>query len=311
MSDNQDATCDIQESEVDGDDDGGTYVGGEIAPGTLVLVATPIGNLADLSPRAASVLRMADAIACEDTRHTRKLLSAQGIGGKRLLAVHEHNELDAAHGLVKLLEQGLVVALVTDAGTPGISDPGSRVVGLVVEAGREVVAVPGPAAFVSALIVSGLPTERFVFDGFLPRSGAARTEALAEIASSSRTTIMYEAPGRVVKTLQDLRLVCGSHRRASASRELTKRFEETKRGSLEDLCDYFSANEPRGEFVLVIGPAPSESASDLSDQTLKDMVARYVASGMRRSEAVTVVATQTGQPKKRIYNLALQPAKEP
>ncbi len=300
------ADSDSVSEDKDKDEDEDSYRGGNIAPGTLVLVATPIGNLADLSPRAASVLRMADAIACEDTRHTRKLLSAQKISGKRLLAVHEHNELDAAQGLLRLLEQGQVIALVTDAGTPGVSDPGSRVVAAVVDAGREVVSVPGPAAFVSALIVSGLPTERFIFDGFLPRSGAARTAALAEIAASSRTTIVYEAPGRVLKSLEDLREACGPQRRASVSRELTKRFEQTKRGTLDYLCTYFGERDPRGEFVIVIGPTDSEHAVEVTDETLRALVAEHIASGLRRSEAVTAVATQTGQPKKRVYNLALE-----
>ena len=187
--------------------------------GELILVATPIGNLGDLSPRAVEALQTADAIACEDTRHTRKLLSAHSITGKRLLAVHEHNEEAAADGIVSLLMRGETVALVTDAGTPGISDPGTRVVQAAVKAGLAVSCVPGPAAFVCALVVSGLPTERFVFDGFLPKKGTERRARIAALATETRTAILYESPHRIVDPLAELALELGARRQVSVSRE--------------------------------------------------------------------------------------------
>jgi 16S rRNA (cytidine1402-2'-O)-methyltransferase len=280
-------------------------VGGTIKPGSLVLVATPIGNLADLSPRALSVLRYVDAIACEDTRHTRKLLSAHSINGKRLLAVHEHNEADAAEGLIKLLGSGAIVALVTDAGTPGISDPGERVVAIVATAGFSVICIPGPVAFIAALVVSGLPTARFVFDGFLPRSGPERAEAINEISISTRTTVLYESPNRIVKTLLDLLQACGGDRPVSVSRELTKRFEETWRGALGAAVTHFQAVEPRGEFVIVVGPPSGGGRGEASDEDINIALRNALATGLRTSEAVDAVVATTGAQKKRVYALAL------
>lgn len=277
--------------------------------GRLVLVATPIGNLGDLSPRAVEALRTADAIACEDTRHSRKLLSAHMITGPRLLAVHEHNEVAAAAGIVGLLERGETVALVTDAGTPGISDPGARVVEAVVAAGHPVECVPGPTAFVTALVVSGLPTERFVFEGFLPRHGRARREALTEIGSSSRTTVLYEAPTRLVRTLEDLATACGGERRCSVSRELTKRFEETWRGTLADAAVHFAASEVRGELVLVLAPRAVDDgadAADWDDERVRAAVAEHVAGGMRTRDAVDAVTAECGRPRREVYAIATQ-----
>lgn len=291
------------------DDNVGTGVGGGIEgvarPGTLVLVATPIGNLGDLSDRARIALRQANAIAAEDTRHTRKLLSSQGISGVRLLAVHEHNEQVAAEGIVGLLARGQTIALVTDAGTPGISDPGMRVVAAVIHAGHEVVCVPGPAAFVAALVVSGLPTERFVFEGFLPRSGSARQLILGEIVGSTRTVVFYESPNRVVRTLSELSTMCGVFRGVSVSRELTKRFEQTWRGPLGDAVSYFTDNEPKGEFVITVGPAAKSPAPTLDDETIRSMLSAQRATGKRNREAIDAVTAETGLTRKHIYDLAI------
>jgi 16S rRNA (cytidine1402-2'-O)-methyltransferase len=273
--------------------------------GTLVLVATPIGNLGDLSDRARTALREASAIAAEDTRHTRKLLSSQGISGVRLLAVHEHNEQAATNGIVSLLARGETIALVTDAGTPGISDPGMRVVAGVIAAGHEVVCVPGPAAFVAALVVSGLPTERFVFESFLPRSGAGRQAIIAEIAVSQKTTVFYEAPNRVVRTLRELVAACGDGRAVSVSRELTKRFEQTWRGPVAQAVAYFAEHEPKGEFVITVGPAPKPDAVVVDDETIRQLLRAHIAAGKRNREAIDAVTAETGLPRKHVYAIAV------
>ena len=291
-------------SEPDGVDAPDEPLQAESGHAGLVLVATPIGNLGDLSPRAADALRSADAIACEDTRHTRKLLAAAGIDAKRLLAVHEHNELAAGPGIVALIERGQQVALVTDAGMPAISDPGERIVAAVVAAGLPVTCVPGPSAFVVALAISGLPTERFVFEGFLPRSGADRTARLAEVATERRTVVLYEAPHRMVRTLTDLALVCGESRRCSVSRELTKRFEETRRGTLAELVNALGATEPRGEHVIVIDGADPAAAPPLDDHAVLELVEQHRRNGMRTREAVDAVAGTTGLPRRRVYAIA-------
>ena len=284
--------------------------------GELILVATPIGNLGDLSPRAAEALRSADAIACEDTRHTRKLLSAQSITGKRLLAVHEHNEADAAQGIVALVARGQRVALVTDAGTPGISDPGTRVVAAVVAEGLAVSCIPGPVAFISALIISGLATDRFVFEGFLPVKGADRRRRLQAVAGEERTTVLYESPHRILATLTDLHGVCGDERRVSVSRELTKRFEQTWRGRLADAA--VAMGEPRGEYVVVIegALAPPEAEVDL-----EHVVRAHLATGGRSAvgestvkrstrDVADAVVASTGRPRKEVYDMVVRVKRE-
>ena len=271
--------------------------------GALILVATPIGNLGDLSPRAVEVLRSADVIAAEDTRRTRGLLTHAGVpGGARLVSVHEHNERTRAAELVERIRAGDRVAFVTDAGTPGISDPGERLVRVCVEAGLRVEAVPGPSAVLAALVVSGLPTARFVMEGFLPRSGRDRTERLALVAAESRTTVLYEAPNRVAATLADLTVACGGDRRVVIARELTKRFEEVWRGSLTDAVAHVAETEPRGEHVLVLAGAPAAAAPD--DAAVRDAVARLLADGVSARDAAAEVAATLGVPKRRAYDIA-------
>ena len=271
--------------------------------GALILVATPIGNLGDLSPRAVEVLRSADVIAAEDTRRTRGLLTHAGVsGGARLVSVHEHNERTRAAELVERIRAGDRVAFVTDAGTPGISDPGERLVRVCVEAGLRVEAVPGPSAVLAALVVSGLPTARFVMEGFLPRSGRDRTERLALVAAEPRTTVLYEAPNRVAATLADLTVACGGDRRVVIARELTKRFEEVWRGSLTDAVIHVAETEPRGEHVLVLAGAPAAAAPD--DAAVRDAVARLLADGVSARDAAAEVAATLGVPKRRAYDIA-------
>jgi 16S rRNA (cytidine1402-2'-O)-methyltransferase len=270
--------------------------------GTLVLVATPIGNLGDLSPRAIATLQACSLILCEDTRHSGKLLSHAGISGVRLAVCNEHTEADRARDVLSLLDAGATVTLITDAGTPGISDPGSRLVRIVLDAGHSVSAVPGPAAFVMALVVSGFDTTRFVFEGFLPRSGRERTNRLAAIASEPRTTIMYEAPHRVERTAGDLAEACGGERRVAFARELTKMYESVWRGTLDDAVVHLGSTAPRGEFVIVLEGAPPRG--DVSDDEIRS--ALHVAlDGHSRKDAVAAVVGQLEVPKRRVYDLAL------
>jgi 16S rRNA (cytidine1402-2'-O)-methyltransferase len=278
--------------------------GGE-SPGRIVLVGTPIGNLGDLSPRAAQALAAADVICCEDTRHTRKLLSAMDITGPRLVALHEHNEEAAAAYVLRLAAEGQVVAVVSDAGMPAISDPGERLVRAAAQAGVAVEVVPGPSAVIAALVLSGLATDRFCFEGFLPRKGGERRDRLAALAAETRTTVIYEAPHRVARTLGDLVEACGGERQVALVREITKRFEEVWRGTLAEAVERVAAQEPRGEWVLVVaGGEPAE----VTEAAIAEAVAERVAAGAGRREAVDEVAAALGVPRNRVYRLALEQA---
>src|SRR6185295_1804165 len=218
--------------------------------GTLYLVATPIGNLADITHRAIDVLRNVALIACEDTRHTRKLLQHYGIS-TRTVSYHEHNEQERERQLIDLMREGNDVAVVSDAGTPSISDPGFRLVRAAIENEIAVVPVPGPSALISALIAAGLPTDEFFFGGFLPARTSARRTRLTELRSVPGTLIFYEAPHRLAETLKDAYEILGE-REAVVARELTKLHEEIKRGRLSELAEHYSNEEPRGEIVLLI-----------------------------------------------------------
>jgi 16S rRNA (cytidine1402-2'-O)-methyltransferase len=270
--------------------------------GTLVLVATPIGNLGDLSPRAVATLQQSSLILCEDTRHSGKLLSHAGISGVRLAVCNEHTEADRGREVLSLLDAGETVTLITDAGTPGISDPGSRLVRVVLDAGHTVSAVPGPTAFIMALVISGFDTTRFVFEGFLPRSGRERTRRLAAIASEPRTVVMYEAPHRVERTVVDLAAACGASRPVAVARELTKIYETVWRGSLDDAVTHLGTTPPRGEYVIVLHGAPPRD--EVTDAEIRS--ALHVAlAGHSRKDAVEAVVGQLDVPKRRVYDLAL------
>jgi 16S rRNA (cytidine1402-2'-O)-methyltransferase len=268
----------------------------------LVLVATPIGNLGDLSPRAVEALASADVIACEDTRHTRRLLEHAGVHGHRLIAVHDHNESDQVRTILSLLERGRRVAMVTDAGTPGIADPGQRVVAAVAAAGHRVEVVPGPSAFVAALVMSGLPTHRFTFEGFLPRKGSERSRRLATVGEAGCTTVIYEAPHRLARTLDELLQTCGPLRQVVLVREITKLFEETWRGTLAGAVDHVTDVAPRGEYVIVLGSAPPRGPID--DATIEHALAARIGAGDTRRDAVADVASSLSVPKRRVYDLA-------
>jgi len=270
--------------------------------GTLYLVATPIGNLLDITERALRVLREVDLIACEDTRHTGALLNHYGIRTK-LLSYHEHNERERAPELGRLLETGAGIALVSDAGTPGISDPGFRLVNAAREAGARVVPVPGATAFVAALIASGLPTDQFFFGGFLPARSAQRRARLEDMRAIPATLIFYEAPHRIAQALRDAREILGE-REAAVARELTKLHEEILRGRLSELVERFDSAEAqaRGELVLVIdrtsigGVAESEAAPDIARR-----VAALEAEGLDQRAALKKAARECGLTRAEAY----------
>jgi 16S rRNA (cytidine1402-2'-O)-methyltransferase len=277
-----------------------------MSEGRLVLVATPIGNLGDLSPRALEVLRDADLICCEDTRRTRALLSAKGLAARaRLLSLHEHNERGRTDQVLAALAGGSLVAVVSDAGTPGISDPGEHLVAAAVAAGLEISTVPGPSAVLGALSVSGLPTDRFVMEGFLPRKGKERAERIELLEREVRTTVILESPRRLVATLTELAESLGGDRPAVVVRELTKVHEEVLRGRLGDLPHRLEGEEVRGEIVLVVGGAAPDSAAEASDEQILIALRRARSEGASLRDAASVVAEVLGIPRRRAYELAL------
>lgn len=282
----------------------GCNMANDIAPG-LWLVATPIGNLDDMSPRAVRALCAASVVCCEDTRHSGTLLKHFGVRPERLIVVNEHTEFDATREVVDLVAAGATVALITDAGTPAISDPGQRVVEAVVASGQRVFATPGPAAFVMAATLSALPTERIVFEGFIPRSGSDRRARIGEIAREPRTTVVYEAPHRIIKTIEELAAACGDDRRVSISRELTKMHEHTWRGTLGEAVTFLDTNEPRGEYVIVL-EGVRHVESEMSDDAITTALNDRRATGSSTRDAVDEVATIFNIPRKRVYDLAVK-----
>lgn len=270
-------------------------------PGTLYLVGTPIGNLADTSERARTTLAGVAAIAAEDTRRTGRLLASLGIdAGGRLLSFFEANERARIPGLIERLRAGEDVAVVSDGGMPAVSDPGYPLVRACVEAGIEVDVVPGPSAAIAALVISGLPTDRFVFEGFLPRSGAARSARLRALAGELRTVVLFESPRRLTTTLRALAAVLGD-RRAAVVRELTKLHQEVIRGTLEEMAAAFAEHGARGEVVVVIEGAakPVRGAGDLEQAV--ELAAALARDGARKRDASREAARRTGVPAGRIY----------
>jgi 16S rRNA (cytidine1402-2'-O)-methyltransferase len=278
-------------------------------PGTLYVVATPIGNLADLTPRAREVLAAVALIAAEDTRHTRQLLQSCGIE-TALTSLHEHNEARKSEELVARLARGESIALVSDAGTPLVSDPGFDLVAAARSRGIAVIAIPGACAAIAALSVAGLPTNRFAFEGFLPAKSAARSERLAQLAREERTLIFYEAPHRLAEVLRDMAQVLGAERRASISRELTKRFETTYSGTLAELSEAAERDSDmtRGEIVIVVSGAPAASAAlELDSETLL----RALLEELPPSQAAKIAARLTGARRGDLYEAALRIGKVP
>lgn len=274
-------------------------------PGTLYLVATPIGNLGDFSPRAVETLKAVDFVAAEDTRVSVKLLNHFGVQ-KPLTSYHEHNHVTAGQSILKRLLSGESCALVTDAGTPAISDPGEELVRLCAENGVEVIAVPGCCAAVNALAVSGLPTGRFTFEGFLTVNKKSRRERLEALRTEERTMIFHEAPHKLRGTLSDLCNVFGAGRRVVLCREMTKLHEETMRTTLGEAVAYYESASPRGEYVLVVeGAAPETAPADSIEDAVRDVLALRDA-GTRLKEAAAQVADKTGFPKNQLYAAALK-----
>lgn len=271
--------------------------------GTLYVVGTPIGNLEDMTFRAIKVLQSVDVIAAEDTRHTGRLLQHFQIKTPQL-SYHEHNRHDRLPDLLHQLSEGKAIALVTDAGMPGISDPGYELVKACIEAGISVVPIPGATAGITALSASGLSTERFVFEGFLPASNQERQQRLESLQAESRTLIFYEAPHRLRQTLQDLAAGLGEERTIVLARELTKLHEEFWRGTIGEAIAHYTQHEPKGEFTLVVAGTQVESPV-LSEDALKDELQQIMARGISRSQAARQLAQQTKLSRRQLYQLAL------
>jgi 16S rRNA (cytidine1402-2'-O)-methyltransferase len=280
------------------------------APAGLSLVATPIGNLGDLSPRALAVLGRVDAVLCEDTRVTGQMLARHGMSVP-LLPLHDHNEAEMVPRLLDRLRAGERLALVSDAGTPLVSDPGYRLVRAAIEAELPITAIPGPNAAVMALTLSGLPPNPFLFQGFLPPKAGPRAAAIARLRAAERaglsaTVVLYEAPHRLAETLAALAEGLGADRPAAVARELTKRFEEVRRGSLSAVAAHYATAEARGEICIVIGPAPEDTTAEADlDQQL-----RAAMQGASLRDAAAMVAAATGLPRKQVYARALELSRE-
>ncbi|MFZ5354229.1 MAG: 16S rRNA (cytidine(1402)-2'-O)-methyltransferase [Bacillota bacterium] len=276
--------------------------------GTLYLCATPIGNLEDITVRCARVLGEVDIIAAEDTRQTIKLLNHLNIK-KPMISYHEHNKLEKGYEILNLLQTGKNVALVSDAGMPAISDPGEELVKLCIDNSVTIIPVPGASASLTALIVSGLSTKRFCFEGFLPTNNKERRERLKQLAQDTRTIILYEAPHRLIDTLEDLQEALGD-RQISVSRELTKKFEETIRGSISGVMQVFENKGVKGEFVLVIEGITEKELIDINMKkwdniTVEEHIKMYIEQGLEKKEAIKRVAEDRMLPKKEVYKISI------
>ena len=275
----------------------------KVVGGTLYLVTTPIGNMSDITYRAVKVLSEVDFVAAEDTRNSARLLRFFSIN-KELVSYHEHNKKSAGEKILTRLQNGESCALVTDAGTPAVSDPGEDLVRLCADAGIPVTAAPGVSAAVTALTLSALDTRRFVFEGFLPVSGSERTERLAALQSETRTAILYEAPHKLRRTLADLAETLGGERRVSLCRELTKLNEEVFRTTLADAAAYYADAEPRGEYALILAGAVDCGVQNApwASLSVAEHVDMYIAEGLPKSDAIKKAAKDRGVPKNVVYN---------
>lgn len=272
--------------------------------GKLYLCATPIGNLGDVSPRCIEVFNSVDIIAAEDTRRTLQLLNHFGIS-KPLTSYHEHNKREKGGYIISLLKNGKNAALVSDAGTPAISDPGEDLVKLCIENDIEVTSIPGAVAAINALILSGLPTRRFAFEGFLSVNKRHRKEHLASVKNDAHTLIFYEAPHKLKNTLNDMAEAFGGDRKIALVRELTKLHEEVKRCTITEAVDFYAENNPRGEYVLVIEgakDAPQAEENDWDSLSVKEHVDKYISEGMTSKDAIKKAAQDRKLPKRDVYN---------
>lgn len=272
--------------------------------GTLYLCATPIGNLGDISSRCLEILENVDVIAAEDTRRTLQLLNHFGIT-KALTSYHEHNKKSKGEYIINLLLEGKNVAQVSDAGTPAISDPGEDLVRLAIENDIEVTSIPGPVAGINALILSGLPTSRYAFEGFLSTNKRNRYEHLESVKKDTHTLIFYEAPHKLLSTLKDMKQYFGGERKIALARELTKLHEEIIRTTLDGALEYYSEKSPRGEYVLIVEGATAVSADEecfWQDLSIADHVNYYIDGGIQQKDAIKKVAQDRGIPKREVYN---------
>ena len=273
--------------------------------GELVIVSTPIGNLGDITARAVEILAGADRILCEDTRRTRILLSARSIpGAGRLVSLHEHNEDARIAAALASVVAGDTVALVCDAGTPGVSDPGQRLIAAAASAGIAVTVAPGPSALLAALVVSGMPTDRFCMEGFVPRKGRDREAVLRGLAAEERTTVIYEAPGRLTALLASFAEVMAPERRVCVCRELTKLHEEIWRGSVAEAVAHWSEVEVRGEIVVVLAGAEAPEAPTIDDAAVKAHLQGSLSRGLSRRDAATAASDELGVQRRRAYEMA-------
>jgi len=275
-----------------------------VAPATLYVVATPLGHLGDLTTRAAEVLRQVEVVAAEDTRRSRTLLKHLG-ASPRVLSFHAYSDAKRTETLLALLAEGKSIALVTDAGTPGVSDPGAALVAAVRAAGHPVVPIPGPSAVAVALSAAGLPADRFLFLGFPPRKGPDRRELLARAAREPWSIVFYEAPGRLSALLRDLAAVAGEDRPAVVARELTKLHEEFRPGTLAELAAWYEAHEPRGEITLVVAGAPAEPVV-MDTEFLAAEARRLLGEGLSRKDVVRRLTESSGLPRNDIYRLVTE-----
>ncbi len=273
----------------------------EPCPGTLYLVGTPIGNLGDLSERAKSILKDVSLIACEDTRRSGQLLKK--IESKvPLISYHKHNLKSRQSQLLEILENKGSIALISDAGLPGINDPGEELVKAVRENSYEVICIPGPCAATTALVISGLPSQRFCFEGFLPKKQSIRKKLLEDIAKEKRTTIIYESPHQLIKLLEDLSISCGKERPIQIARELTKIHEESIGETIEEVLEYFIINRPRGEFTIVLGGNNKKQETKISESEALNKLNMLIRQGEKSNIAARKVAEETGYTKKWLYS---------
>ncbi|WP_229068013.1 16S rRNA (cytidine(1402)-2'-O)-methyltransferase [Actinoplanes sp. DH11] len=276
----------------------------EDGSGRVVLAGAPLGNIGDASARLREVLASADVIAAEDTRRLNRLARDLGVTVRgRIVSYFEGNDERRTPELVEALAAGAVVAVVTDGGMPSVSDPGYRLVRAALDAGFPVTAAPGPSAVTTALALSGLPSDRFVFEGFLPRTGSGRRSRLRELAAEPRTLVFFEAPHRIVGALADLAATFGADRPGAICRELTKTYEEIRRGTLGELAEQAATNEPRGEITLVVAGAPVVPATVPDDEELRAAVAGREGAGLSRRDAIQAVADEYGLKKRDVYNI--------
>ena len=277
----------------------------EPSGGSLYLVGTPIGHLGDLSPRARDLLKGVEVIACEDTRHSGQLLSSLGAGGRKL-SFHQHNTRTRLPQLLDVLAEGQSLAVISDAGLPGISDPGEELVTAAHKAGHPVICIPGPCAATTALVSSGLPSGRFCFEGFLPAKGKERRARLEAISNESRTTVLYEAPHRLITLLEELQHHCGGGRPLQVARELTKRHEEQVGATVEQALQHFQHHPPQGECTVVLGGAQPAEPEEPDDSDLLKQLQALQDAGATASDAARQLAQTTGLSRRRLYSLLHQ-----